>query len=53
MLRIYVGVIGAVMLFGGCAHHAHAEVTEALGGDSLEQNFVKLESGTGDGGADV
>ena len=32
---------------------AHAEVTEALGGDSLEQDFVKLESGTGGGGAGV
>jgi len=32
---------------------AHAEVTEALGGDSLEQDFLKLETGTGGGGADV
>jgi phage shock protein A len=30
---------------------AHAEVTEALGGDTLETEFLKLESGTG--GADV
>ena len=30
---------------------AHAEVTEALGGDTLETEFLSLESG--DGGADV
>ena len=30
---------------------AHAEVTEALGGDTLETEFLRLESG--DGGADV
>ena len=30
---------------------AHAEVTEALGGDTLEQDFVRLEAG--DGGADA
>lgn len=28
MFRIYVGVVGAVMLFSGCTHHAHAEVRE-------------------------
>jgi DUF4097 and DUF4098 domain-containing protein YvlB len=28
MFRIYLGVVGAVMLFSGCAHHAHAEVRE-------------------------
>jgi len=32
---------------------AHAEVSEALGGDSLEQDFLKLESGGAGGGADV
>jgi phage shock protein A len=32
---------------------AHAEVTQALGGDSLEQDFVKLEAGGAGGGADV
>jgi phage shock protein A len=32
---------------------AHAEVTQALGGDSLEQDFLKLESGGAGGGADV
>ena len=31
---------------------AQAEVSEALGGDSLEQDFVRLEAG-GPGGADV
>ncbi len=31
---------------------AHAEVTAALGGDTLEQDFVRLEAG-GPGGADV
>ena len=30
---------------------AHAEVTEALGGDTVEQEFLRLEAG--DGGADV
>ena len=32
---------------------AHAEVTEALGGDTLEQDFLRLESGGAGGGADV
>jgi phage shock protein A len=32
---------------------AHSEVTEALGGDSLEQDFLKLEAGGDAGGADV
>ena len=31
---------------------AHAEVTEALGGDTLEQDFLRLEAGSS-GGADV
>ncbi len=31
---------------------AHAEVSQALGGDSLEQDFVRLEAGSS-GGADV
>ncbi|MBT4188493.1 MAG: PspA/IM30 family protein, partial [Gemmatimonadales bacterium] len=32
---------------------AHSEVTEALGGDSLEQDFLKLEAGGDAGGADL
>ena len=32
---------------------AHAEVTQALGGDTLEQDFLSLEAGGADGGADV
>ena len=32
---------------------AHSEVTEALGGDSLEQDFLKLEAGGDAGGAAV
>jgi phage shock protein A len=32
---------------------AQAEVTEALVGDTLETEFVRLEAGTGGGGADV
>ncbi|MGY8798965.1 MAG: PspA/IM30 family protein [Longimicrobiales bacterium] len=32
---------------------AYSEVTEALGGDSLEQDFLKLEAGGDAGGADV
>ena len=32
---------------------AQAEVSEALGGDSLEQDFVRLEEAGGPGGADV
>ena len=32
---------------------AHAEVTEALGGDTLETEFVRLEAGGASGGADV
>jgi len=31
---------------------AHAEVTEALTGDTLEQDFLRLESGHGDGDVD-
>ena len=32
---------------------AHSEVTEALGGDSLEQDFLKREAGGDAGGADL
>jgi phage shock protein A len=32
---------------------AHVEVTEALEGDTLEQDFLKLETGGAGGGADV